>query len=165
MFGILFEVLSLQRNSVTSLVWEWGRRGPQIVNKNDVNKLKEVLQRTPWGGGKKRGEENLTNDTPPKKGFWTPPSYGTFSTPLKCRCCVFPVQNPRQSGPDALLEGSKNFQESAFSGTFSSPDTFCTPHITAQVVGMETSEKRRIFRWGLRPNLLSLSQEAITSLP
>ena len=30
------------------------------------------LQRTPWGGGKKRGEENLTNDTPPKEWFWTP---------------------------------------------------------------------------------------------
>ena len=25
------------------------------------------------GGGKKRGEENLTNDTPPKQGFWTSP--------------------------------------------------------------------------------------------
>ena len=49
------------------------------------------------GGGKKRGVENLTNDTPPKKGFWTPPSYGTFSTPLRstplrCQCSVFPVQ-------------------------------------------------------------------------
>ena len=42
-------------------------------------------QRTPWGGGKRRGTENLTNDTPPKKGVWTP-SCGTFSTPLGCRC-------------------------------------------------------------------------------
>ena len=25
------------------------------------------------------GVENLTNDTPPKKGLWTPPSYGTSS--------------------------------------------------------------------------------------
>ena len=49
-------------------------------------------QRTPMGGGKKRGVENLANDTPPKKGFWTPPSYGTFSTPLRCQCSVFPVQ-------------------------------------------------------------------------
>ena len=32
-----------------------------------------LFSRTPWGGGKKRGVENLTNDTPPKKGFWTPP--------------------------------------------------------------------------------------------
>ena len=29
------------------------------------------IRETPWGGGKKRGEEN-TNDTPPKKRFWTP---------------------------------------------------------------------------------------------
>ena len=57
-----------------------------------------------------------------------PPSYGAFSTPLRCQCSDFPVsQNPRQSRPEALLEGSKNFRESAFSGTFSSPHTFCTP--------------------------------------
>ena len=34
------------------------------------------------GGWRKKGEENLTKDTPPKNGFWTPPSSGTFSTPL-----------------------------------------------------------------------------------
>ena len=40
----------------------------------DMFSLANVLdQRTPRGGGKKRVVENLTNDTPPKKGFWTPP--------------------------------------------------------------------------------------------
>ena len=53
--------------------------------------------------------------------------WASFSPPLRCQCSVFPVQNPRQSRTDALLEGSNNFQESAFSGTFSSPHTFCTP--------------------------------------
>ena len=38
-------------------------------------------QRTPWGGGKGRGVENLTNDTPPKKGFWTPPPTVRFPPP------------------------------------------------------------------------------------
>ena len=72
--------------------------------------------------------ENLTNDTPPKNGFLDPPSYGTFSTPLRRQRSVFPVQkSTRQSRPEALLEGSKNFRESVFSGTFSSPHTFCTP--------------------------------------
>ena len=43
------------------------------------------------GGGKKRGVENLTNDTPPKKQFWTPPRTVRF-TPIKCQCSVFHVQ-------------------------------------------------------------------------
>ena len=38
---------------------------------------------------KKRGEENLTNNKPPKKGFWTSPSYGTFSTPPQVSVLCF----------------------------------------------------------------------------
>ena len=79
------------------------------------------------GGGKRRGVENLTNDTPPKKGFWTPPRTVRFPPPSGVSALFFLYKNPRQSGPEALLEGSKNFRESAFSGTFSSPHTFCTP--------------------------------------
>ena len=78
--------------------------------------------------------ENLTNDTPPKKGFWTPPLLRyVFHPPQVSVLCLFLYKNPRQSRPEALLEGSKNFRESAFSGTFSPPHTFCTPHITAQL--------------------------------
>ena len=65
--------------------------------------------------------------TPLQERVLDPPSYGTFSTPLRCQ-----HKSLRQSRPEALLEGSKNFRESAFSGTFSSPHTFCTPHIMAQ---------------------------------
>ena len=84
-------------------------------------------QRTPWGGGKRRGVENLTNDTPPKKGFWTPLRTVRFPPPSGVSTLFFLYKNPRQSSPEAPLEGSKNFRESAFSGTFSSPHTFCTP--------------------------------------
>ena len=86
-----------------------------------------LSQRTPWGGGKKRGVENLTKDTPPKKGFWTPPRTVRFPPPSGVSALFFLYKNPRQCRPKALLEGSKNFRESAFSGTFSSPHTFCTP--------------------------------------
>ena len=41
------------------------------------------------GGGKEGGVENLTNDTPPKNGVWTPPSYGTFSTPSGVSALLF----------------------------------------------------------------------------
>ena len=78
-------------------------------------------------GGKKRGVENLTNDTPPKKGFWTPPRTVRFPPPSGVSALFFLYKNPRQGRPETLLEGSKNYRESAFSGTFSSPHTFCTP--------------------------------------
>ena len=84
------------------------------------------------GGGKKRGVENLTNDTPPRKGFWTTPRMVRFPPPSGVSALFFLYKDPQQSRPEALLEGSKNFRESTFSGSFSSPHTFCTPHITAQ---------------------------------
>ena len=71
--------------------------------------------------------ESLTNDTPPKKGSWTPPRTVRFPPPSGVSALFFLYKKPRQSRPEALLEGSKNFRESAFSGTFSSPHTFCTP--------------------------------------
>ena len=82
-------------------------------------------QRTPWGGGKKRGLENLTNDTPPKKGV--SPRTVRFPPPSGVVALFFLYKNPRLSRPEALLEGSRIFREGAFSGTFSSPHTFCTP--------------------------------------
>ena len=66
-------------------------------------------QRTLWGGGKKRGVENLTNDTPPKKGFWTPPLV-TFSTPLRCQCSFFfPVQKSTTERTRSSFGGVQKF--------------------------------------------------------
>ena len=100
---------------------------PQGTKRAQTQILADFCQRTPWGGGKKRGVENLTNDTPPKKGFWTPLRTVRFPPPSGVSALFFLQKNPRQSRPEALLEGSKNFRESAFFGTFSSPHTFCTP--------------------------------------
>ena len=63
----------------------------------------EFCQRTPWGGGKKRGEENLTNDTTPKKGFWTP--LVRYHPPSGVRALFFLYKNPRQRRPEALPRG------------------------------------------------------------
>ena len=87
-------------------------------------------QRMPWGGGKGRGVENLTNDTPPKKGFCTPPPTVRFPPPSGVSALFFLYKNPRQSRPEALLEGSKNFRESAFSGTFCPPPYVLHPPIS-----------------------------------
>ena len=85
--------------------------------KNLANMRKRIPQKY-WGW-------KTSRLTPlPKRGFG-PPSYGTFSTPLRCQCSLFFLyKNPRQSRPEALLEGSKIFRESEFSGTFSSPIFF-----------------------------------------
>ena len=93
----------------------------------DTLALPQFIRGRHGGGGKRRGVENLTNDTPPKKGFWTPPPTVRFPPPSGVSALFFLYKNPRQSRPEALFEGSKNFRESAFSGTFSSPHTFCTP--------------------------------------
>ena len=63
----------------------------------------------------------------PKRGFGPPLVRYVFHPPLGLSALFFLYKNPRQSRPEDLLEGSKNFWESAFSGTFSSPHTFCTP--------------------------------------
>ena len=55
-------------------------------------KISTLPMRGRHGGVEKRGGRKTSRMTPlPKRGFG-PPSYGTFSTPLACRCSVFPVQ-------------------------------------------------------------------------
>ena len=96
-------------------------KGPQNPGKMSI------CQRTPLGGGK-RGGRKTSRTTPLPKGVLDPPLYVTFSTPPSgFSALLFLYKNPRQSGPEALLEGSKSFREGTFSGTFSSPHTFCTP--------------------------------------
>ena len=116
-------LVSLGKNRISQGVEDWG------------SLISVPYQRTPWGGGKRRGVENLTNDTPPKKGFWTPPRTVRFPPPSGVSALFFLYKNPRQSRPEPLLEGSKNFRESAFSGTFSSPHTFCTPPYHGPTLG------------------------------
>ena len=113
-------------NPFSDFFWTLGPKGPNdpcsrrrgSQREREIDRERERV-RGRHGGVEKRGGWNTSRMTPlPKRGFG-PPSYGTFSTPLRCQCSVFPVQ--------------KSTTESAFSGTFSSPHTFCTPHITAQL--------------------------------
>ena len=55
-------------------------------------------------GWKKRGVENLTNDTPPKKGLWTPARTVRFPPPSGVSALFFLYKNPRQSRPEALFK-------------------------------------------------------------
>ena len=67
--------------------------------------VREVSERL-VGDGKKRGEENLTKDTPSQKEGLALPSSGTFSAPLGCRCSVFPVQkSTTERTPESFSRG------------------------------------------------------------
>ena len=82
------------------------------------------------GGVEKRGGRKTSRMTPlPKRGLG-PPRTVRFPPPAGVSALFFLYKNPRQSRPEALLEGSKTFRESAFSATFSSPHTFCPPPIS-----------------------------------
>ena len=48
------------------------QRAPAYASNWGPASLRVLCQRMPWRG-EKRGEENLTNDTPPKRWFWPPP--------------------------------------------------------------------------------------------
>ena len=81
----------------------------------------------PNGGVVKRGGWKTSRMTPlPKRGFG-PPLVRYVLGPPQVSVLCFSYKNPRQGRPETLMEGSKNFRESAFSDTFSSPHTFCTP--------------------------------------
>ena len=79
------------------------------------------------GGWKKEGGGKPHEWHPSQKGVLDPPRTVRFPPPSRASALFFLYRNPRQSRPEALLEGSKNFRESVFSGTFSTPHTFCTP--------------------------------------
>ena len=60
----------------------------------DSNPHPQRLSGRHGGGGKKRGVENLTNDTPPKKGFWTPLRTVRFPPPSRVSALFFLYRNP-----------------------------------------------------------------------
>ena len=75
-------------------------------------------------GGKKRGEEDLTNDTPPKKGFWTPPLERYVFHPPRVSLFCFSCTKSTTEQTRSSFGGVQNFSGG---GTFSSLHTFCTP--------------------------------------
>ena len=63
------------------------------------------------GGVEKRGGWKTSRMTPlPKRGFG-PPSHGTFSTPLRCQCSVFPVKKSTTEQTRSSFGGVQKFSE------------------------------------------------------
>ena len=76
--------------------------------------------------------ENLTTDTLPKRRFG-PPSYGAFSTPLRCQCSVFPVQKSTTEQTRSSFGVVQKFSGGRVLGyVFHPPYVLHPPHITAQ---------------------------------
>ena len=66
--------------------------------------------------------------TPLPKGVLDSPLVRyVFHPPQASALCFSCTKIHNRADQKLFLEGSKNFRESAFSGTFSSPHTFCTP--------------------------------------
>ena len=61
------------------------------------------------GGVEKRGGWKTSRMTPPPKRGFGPPPYGTFSTPLRCQCSVFPVQNSTTEQTRSSFGGVQQF--------------------------------------------------------
>ena len=80
------------------------------------------------GGVEKRGGWTTSRMTPlPKRGFG-PPSYGTFSTPLRCQCSVFPVQKSTTEQTRSSFGGVQKFSgERRSLVRFPPPIPLCTP--------------------------------------
>ena len=87
------------------------------------------------GEWKKRGVENLTNDIPTKKGFWSPPRTVRFPPPLRWQCSVFPVQKSTTGQTRSSLKGGiqKFSGERVLWYVFLPPIRFAPHHITPQL--------------------------------
>ena len=80
------------------------------------------------GVEKKRGEENLTNDTPPRKGFWPPPpSHGTSSTPQVSVLCFSCAKIHDRAEQKLFWRGPKIFGRARSLVRFPPPIRFAPP--------------------------------------
>ena len=106
-----------------------------IPHENEAKRVRyplcDTISEDAMGGWKKEGGGKPHEWHPSQKGVLDPPPRTVrFPPPSGVSALFFLYKSPRQSRPEALLEGSKKFRESAFSGTFSSPHTFCPPPIS-----------------------------------
>ena len=80
------------------------------------------------GGVEKRGGWKTSRTTPlPKRGFGPTFVRYVFHPPQVSVLCFSCTKIHDGSDQKLFWRGSKNFRESAFSDTFSSPHTLCTP--------------------------------------
>ena len=82
--------------------------------------------------GEKRGVENLTNDTPPKKGFGPPLAGHVFHPPQVSVLCFSCTKIHNRVDQKLFWRGPKIFGRARSLVRFPPPIRFAPPHITAQ---------------------------------
>ena len=82
------------------------------------------------GGGEKRGVENLTNDTPPKKGFWTPLVRYVFLPPQVSVLCFSCTKIHDRADQKLFWRGLKIFGRARSLVRFPPPIRFAPPTIS-----------------------------------
>ena len=104
-----------------------------LVRKTTTTKIALQVSEDAMGGvEKKRGVENLTNDTPPKKGFWTPPRTVRFPPPQVSMLCFSCTKIHDRADQKLFWRGPKIFGRAHSLVRFPPPIRFAPPHITAQ---------------------------------
>ena len=88
-----------------------------------------------------RGGRKTSRMTPLPKRDLDPPSYGTFSTPLRCQCAVFPVQ---KSTTEQIRSSFGGVQK--FSGERILWYIFLTPYVPHPPVSRPTLPPWHVFR-------------------
>ena len=78
------------------------------------------------------GWKNLTNDTPPKKGFWTPLVRYVFHPPHVSVLCFSCTEIHDRADQKLFWRGPKIFGRARSLVRFPPPIRFAPPHITAQ---------------------------------
>ena len=108
------------------------KRIRRLSEKSRFRFLVPFPQRTPWRGGKERGVENLTNDTPLKKGSWTPPRTVRFPPPQVSVLCFSCTKIHDRADQKLFWRGPKVFGRARSLVRFPPPIRFAPPHVTAQ---------------------------------
>ena len=126
------------------------RVGPSKKNRairiTDRQEWQSTVQKTPWGGEKKRGVENLTNDSPPKKGFWTPLVRYVFHPPQVSVLCFSCTKSHDRADQKLFWRGPKIFGRVRSLVRFPPPIRFAPPHVTAQTVDGPKWTKMDLFK-------------------
>ena len=113
-----FRLLFVCQSELTELFAELSEMGAELSE----------FSRGRHGGVEKRGGRKTSRMTPlPKRGFG-PPSYGTFSTPLRCQCSVFLYKKIHDRADQKLFwRGPKIFGRARSLERFPPPIRFAPP--------------------------------------
>ena len=123
--------------------WTCEHISERLLRATEERKHTQMLSFRGRHGGveKKRGVENLTNDTPPKKGFWTPLVRYVFHPPQVPALCFSCTRIHNRADQKLFWRGPKIFGRARSLVRFPPPIRFAPPHVTAQLFSEDPRTK------------------------